>query len=689
MESFLGFIGYIAASIGFAILFLLLLTTYKKQSIQKKLLLSMCAIGTIWTASTAQQLINGTSVLPPLISETLFNLNLSLLLISTLTVKTNIRALLSLKPHSAIISVMSLIATSEVIRLFTPVFHQKIFFLFHLSQAIICLWLVEQLYRRSNRLELQSIKPLCIGVGLISGYNFALYADALLTNTISPSFWQGRGWVIAAALPLIAVTTRRLKNWESRVYVSRNIIYHSTLILVAGLYLLLMSLAGYYIKAMGNSWAETAQTLFFALGSLVLASLFLSDVLRQRVKVFIAKHFFANKYEYREEWMHFCSEIEDQARTPYDNALSAMMRPLGCEYGILAIQKNGLLLPETNLHCSLDHPEALALLKLLGSKVIEHQWIIDIPKLSSGHEKAPFDIDIQQLNKIKQFTIVAPLISSSGTQGIFILSTPTSTDDLNWEDRDLMNAISLQLSVYLTMYETNQRLAESQQFDTFNRMSAFLVHDLKNVVAQLQLLSSNAKKHRDNPEFIDDAFETVDSAVIRLNKVLTQLGKKRIEADTEQVINIEQTITRICEERAVQRPIPIFHNFSRHQLALTTLKERFQNSLNHLIQNAQDATNDNGSVTVSLVDTPKSIQIIIKDSGHGMSEAFIKHRLFKPFDTTKGNIGMGVGAYDAKVMVEQLGGFIYVDSTVNEGSCFTLKIPKQTALAQKSFTILK
>ncbi|WP_158262659.1 XrtA/PEP-CTERM system histidine kinase PrsK [Photobacterium sanctipauli] len=689
MELLLGPLGYIASSVGFIVLFLLLLTTYKKKSLQKQLLLIVCLVGVSWAITTTIQLVNQTSVLPSLITETLFYLSLSFLLISTLSATRSFSSLLTAKPHSYIIYLTAIIAVGEISRLAIPFLHQKVFFFLHLIQAIACLWLVEQLYRRSNRVELKAIKPLCIGVGLISGYNFALYADALLTNAITPAFWQGRGWVITAAIPLIVITTRRLRNWESRVYVSRDIIYHSTLILVAGSYLLLMSLAGYYIKAIGNDWAETAQTLFFALGGLVLASLFLSDVFRQKVKVFIAKHFFANKYEYREEWMHFCSEIEDQTRTPYDNALSAMMRPFGCEYGILAIQKNGQLLPETSLHCPIDHPEASPLLQALGKNTIEHQWIVDLPQLCHGHEKPPFNVDIAPLCTHQAFTLLVPLISSSGTQGVFLLSKPTSTDLLNWEDRDLMNAISVQLSVYLTMYETNQKLAESQQFDTFNRMSAFLVHDLKNVVAQLQLLSRNAEKHRDNPEFIDDAFDTVDSAVSRLNKVLTQLSKKRIEADTQTTFEIAQVIEEICQSRSVQAPKPEFHNFSRHPLNLVAVKERFQNSLNHLIQNAQEATKDEGSVVVSLVDTPKSIQIMIKDTGQGMSASFIKHRLFKPFDTTKGNAGMGVGAYDAKVMAEQLGGFINVESTPNEGSCFTVQIPKQTTLAQKSFTILK
>lgn len=55
-----------------------------------------------------------------------------------------------------------------------------------------------------------------------------------------------------------------------------------------------------------------------------------------------------------------------------------------------------------------------------------------------------------------------------------------------------------------------------------------------------------------------------------------------------------------------------------------------------------------------------------------MDQDFIDTRLFKPFDTTKGNAGMGIGAYDAKTYIESIGGKISVQSEPGKGSCFTL-----------------
>jgi signal transduction histidine kinase len=58
-----------------------------------------------------------------------------------------------------------------------------------------------------------------------------------------------------------------------------------------------------------------------------------------------------------------------------------------------------------------------------------------------------------------------------------------------------------------------------------------------------------------------------------------------------------------------------------------------------------------------------------------MNPEFIKERLFKPFDTTKGSKGMGIGAYQVREYVKSLGGRIQVHSQPGEGSAITLLLP--------------
>src|SRR5207245_1801549 len=94
---------------------------------------------------------------------------------------------------------------------------------------------------------------------------------------------------------------------------------------------------------------------------------------------------------------------------------------------------------------------------------------------------------------------------------------------VDWEVLDLLKTAGRQAASYLGQIQVTEALLEARQFDAFNRMSAFVVHDLKNLVAQLSLLLRNAERHRSNPEFQRDMLMTVGNVVERMNKLSQRL----------------------------------------------------------------------------------------------------------------------------------------------------------------------
>ncbi|MZI95532.1 PEP-CTERM system histidine kinase PrsK [Vibrio sp. CAIM 722] len=666
--------GYGIVALGFLFLFILLLTT-KQKTLQRSLLLISSLLSALWSLTAALAIYPrvGQLLLP---IETLRNAGWLLLIIGTLSDQKTLREFLS-KDHFVrrTLPVFILLIIVEISTVTTYWLPNRYLLLIHLAQSAVGLWFIEQLYRRTDKQDRWAIKPITLGLGMTFAYDFALYANGALTNRVDGLFFLARGWVAIVTIPLITMTARRVKNWSTRIYVSREVVYSSTLLTIAGIYLLVMAIAGYYIRYLGENWGSVAQNVFFALSVLLLASLFTSESLRRKLKVFITKHFYANKYEYREEWMKFAAILEQNVNEPFQIALSAIIQPFDCDAGLLATVANDKLSNKTLYNLKQGYPEADDLLVPLAKASIEHAWIIDIKQLANGHSQDPFSYDETLAEQIETFDYVVPIINHNGNSHVCFISHPNTTHSLNWEDRDLMFAISKQLSVYLNLYLTNQILAENQQFDTFNRMSAFLAHDLKNILAQLQLLSQNAQRHRDNPEFIDDAFDTVDSAVERLSKVVEHLRKKETSTQVDKTFSVEDVIQDCCVECQTSQPQPIYHSDTTQSLTLNTDQERFRNMLIHLIQNAQEATKSDGFVQVTTALENNHYLIKIADNGSGMSEEFIEKRLFKPFDTTKGNSGMGIGAYDAKKFIEQLGGYIQVDSTLGEGSQFVLHIP--------------
>ena len=251
-----------------------------------------------------------------------------------------------------------------------------------------------------------------------------------------------------------------------------------------------------------------------------------------------------------------------------------------------------------------------------------------------------------------------------------------SAPKLNYEDLDLLKTAGRQSASYMALWRTTEALSEARQFEAFNRLSAYVAHDLKNVSGQLSLMLANARKHRESPGFIDDALATVDNSVQRMNKMLVQLKTDISEpsAIRTRAIKFEEVAGRATLARGGEKPVPTFHATDR-DLWVRGDESRLHDVIEHLVRNAQDATPDDGEVHVRLSKLDGRAVLAVRDTGAGMDEAFIAERLFRPFDTTKGNAGMGVGAHQAREFVRSLGGRVRVKSEPGHGTEFLVELP--------------
>jgi putative PEP-CTERM system histidine kinase len=199
------------------------------------------------------------------------------------------------------------------------------------------------------------------------------------------------------------------------------------------------------------------------------------------------------------------------------------------------------------------------------------------------------------------------------------------------------------------------------------------MHDLNNLIAQQSLIVTNAEKHKRNPEFIDDAISTIAGSVERMRRVMRQL--KHGNADSKIKLTALKFIASAAVDRcSANKPVP--------RLALNGVDanilvdpEEFTMVLAHLVRNAQDASASDGVVSVSLNQSDGNAIVKIADNGAGMTAEFIRDRLFRPFDSTKGTQGMGIGAYQARAFVRKLGGELNVESVPGEGTTISMTLP--------------
>jgi len=668
-----GIWGYSFASIAYIIFSLLILAAHNQSSIAKWVLFSALTAG-LANIIAALQITIGFSLQWAMLADAIKLAAFSILIFSFNIEKGGFFTILNNRAVCKyllfwVVSISACWGASYILD-----YSYKYLFLFFVMLNLISLVLLEQLYRSANIETKKSVTPLVIALGIISVFDFVLYAQASMVGSIEFDFWYIRGYLSALAVPLLLISIRRFREGAVRIFVSRGVVFYSSMLMIAGLYLLLMALAGYVINYLGGEWGQFVSFGFFILGTIVLAVLLMTETIRRQVKVFISKHFFANKYEYREEWLELIGKIETaSAENYYQMSLKIMMSKVEATGGaILKANGNNKFTTKFCYDLALDDSFDKDLI-LLEHFTKSQGWIIDINEYSEDPLSYP-SLFISAKNwHAAGVNILVPIFIGKAFYGFFVLANSNEHEKLNWEDRDLLFAIAKQLGNFISLNEANDKLAESKQFDAFNQMSAFLVHDLKNIQAQLELITANATQHRDNPEFVDDVFETVESATERLAKVLTQLRNKQVAQSASKRVDLGDIIEQVIAQRNVTKPKV---TLSVKGPCLATIDdERFFSVINHLIQNAQEATADDGLVKVTLNTTQQNINIIVSDNGCGMSESFIKTRLFKPFDTTKGNAGMGIGVFEAKQFFESVMGQLSVDSVEGQGTKMIISLP--------------
>jgi putative PEP-CTERM system histidine kinase len=543
--------------------------------------------------------------------------------------------------------------------------------------AVAGLVLVEMLYRNTRPEHRWSLRALCFAMGGVFTYDIFLYAHGVLFNSLSRELWSVRGAVNALSVPLLALAMVRNPHWKADIFVSRQMVFHGTAVVLVGAYLLLMAGAGYALRRFGGGWGESLQIVFFFGALLLLVMLMASSQLRARTKVFLAKHFYRNKYEYREEWLRFTRTLAD-CQGPRPQIEQAVIRAIAgimdSRWGILWLRhESNQFVPVREwqvgtLPVDADEPVDSAFCEFLTRT----NWIVEIRDGQAWGETGELALPAW-LRRMTNAWLVVPLQLSGGLLGYIVLARSLAERSLDWEDRDLLKTVAQQTASYIALINATDALADSRQFEAYNRLSAFVVHDLKNLTAQLSLVVSNAERHRRNPEFIDDALQTVTNAVAKLNRLVTSLRTRKLEQQAVTATGLGPLLEAVVSEHRMRRPAPTLEVVENS----AALVERAQlaKAIGHLVQNAQEATPESGRVGLRLRREGAAAIIEIEDTGCGMDPQFVRDHLFRPFDTTKGNAGMGIGVYEARQIINGADGQLDVRSTPGVGTTFTIRLP--------------
>jgi putative PEP-CTERM system histidine kinase len=647
-------------------------------------LILACAITSLWSAGLAVGARWGSLPAPAVLGLEVARYGAWFLVIGNLARAIGIGRSLVLAMHWAWLGVFAIFVASSVTGMLGGGGSEALVVLAYggMALALVGLVMLEQVIRNAREQTRHTLKYFAIALGVMFAYDLFLFAQAQLLRGIESATWDARGIVAALTIPLIAIAARRNPQWSLKIFVSRQVVFYSTSIVAIGAYLLLMASGGYLIALYGGTWGRAAQLIFFAGAAIVLLALLASTDVRRRLRVFLNKHFYRNKYDYRVEWLRFIGTLSssEPGVDPGENAVRAIAQIIASPGGLLYLrqEQDGRFVAATAWprdRYNLQAYRPLAQTDEMVSFFARRPWVIDVQE----HRLTPDvygNISLPAMfDAPSPFRIVLPLLHGTRMIGLMVLEDPPSSFNPNYEDRDLLKTVGQHVATHLAQHEADRRLAESRQFDAYHRLTAFVMHDLKNLAAQLSLIVANAERHKRNPEFVDDAISTVASSTERMQRLIEQLQGREVRSHPR-TISLPEVVQLACGRCRPQLPEPVIET-GEGDLGVDADPERLTATLEHLIRNAQDATPDDGRVSVSLRAEEGHCVVSITDTGTGMSEAFVKERLFKPFDTTKGSKGMGIGAYQAREYVLLLGGTIEVTSGACLGTRFEIRLPRR------------
>lgn len=511
-------------------------------------------------------------------------------------------------------------------------------------------------------------------------FTLNFYTIAYLSAGFSQELVALRGLAVAViAVPFALGFTNSVAGLTFRP--SRAVTFHFLSLLIIGGYLFVMLGLASWLDMLTGSGARLTQVgLVIAAGALSLIWL-PSDRLRGWLRITAIKHLFKHRFDYRNEWIRFTHTIGRAALdepTLQERAVKALADITDSPAGILLlVNDDGQLQhgehwrwPEMRVPQVPVSPELTSIFEKEGV-------ILDLDEARSGNERKvePADIPGWLVEESRAWAAV-PLLHFDRLVGVIILARPLVERKLDWEDFDLLGIVGRQLASYLAEQAGQEALSEAARFDEFNRRMAFVMHDIKNLSSQMSLLLSNAEKHVDKPEFRKDMLVTLRSSADKLNTMLARLGRYGTGAAEharpfDMSAHVRATVDRFAKTCNVSL-------LRSEAIQVRGQPDAFEQALSHIVQNAVDAGEKDSPVMLETFSNGLCGVVQIVDSGSGMSPAFLRTGLFKPFVSSKDG-GFGIGAYEAREMIRGMGGRLDVESREGLGTRFTITLPLKSA----------
>jgi putative PEP-CTERM system histidine kinase len=565
-----------------------------------------------------------------------------------------------------------------LIRLGSPGY---IFHLCLLVSAVLILMNLERTLRASVGHMRWQIKYMVLGVGAIFGIRIYTASQTMLFQALNTGLLLVNAGALLIADALILRSVLRAGSFKLDFYPSHSFLYRSFTVIITGIYLLTVGVLAKLIRYLDVESSLYLNAFLVFLALLGLSIILLSDRFRRRLKRFIGIHLKRSKYDYRKELTDLTQattsliEIRELC-TAIVKKLSKTFEALSVSLWLVDEMEEFLLLGASTVLTDIQ-AKGIESLKREGKELIramrEKQTAVD---LIDSKENGIGDFEKINPDFLKEARIhyCAPLTASGRFIGLLALDERVAKEPFTLADFNLFKTIADQTASMLLNLQLSERLREAKEAEAFQTVSAFMMHDLKNLASSLSLTIQGLPVHFENPDFRQDALKIMQQGVTRINRMCNQLsalGKKvelnPVEADLNNLVkNSVYCLNGDSKVKLLTDLQPLPH--------LMVDTEQIQKVMTNLILNANEAVGNAGEIRVTTEERNGWAIFSVSDTGCGMSREFVERSLFRPFKTTKKQ-GIGIGLYQSKMIVEAHKGKIEVESEPDKGSTFKVFLP--------------
>lgn len=540
---------------------------------------------------------------------------------------------------------------------------------------------LERTYRASVGTLRWKIKFMLYGMGTLFAARFFTSSQIILAQQIDPSLETINAVALLVCCLLVGRSVFRKGSFEIDLYPSHSIISGSLVITLAGGYLIVVGVISKVLQHFGGDQAFAIQIFLILIALVGLGLLVQSDRFRQLVRRFVSRNFQRPLYDYRTLWLKLTATTAQSVRRKdicesttkllanlFDTKLTSIwlldtnettFSKVSTTDQIGASEKqsgpNSLATGEITQKLT-DFPEPQSI------EDLEEDWAKSILSCNPSS----FDDGGNR--------ILVPLTGQGSPVGFMVLGDRTNTLKFTQQEFDTLRCIGDHIAANLLSAALTRKLEESKEIEAFQTMATFFVHDLKNAVSTLNLMLKNMPLHWDNPEFREDALRGIGSTSQRITDLITRLSQVRHELE---IASLPTDLKTLVQGSIAEWQKPDFIQFSSEVetgITIAADSKKLKSVLLNLIINASEAMPAEGNISLRCQASGDNAEIIVSDTGSGMSQEFIRNSLFRPFKTTKKS-GLGIGMFQSKMIVEAHGGSISATSQEGKGSVFTVRIP--------------